>query len=225
MSRLAIVVVVLAACSSKKADNKPQDPTACPMPRADGVRERFAVGVVPDYRVNSAIGEAAKCHDEFVPSEVVTIENGRPKLVTAGTFQGHCPGEPGNRDTFEAIKPDKVMIDVTGLAVHDGEGGLGKPVTLDSKVPTSLASVTAQLVDRCGERLSHGISVLLKAKWSAGPNCENVAVLAPWYDESVSPAVPKSESTEMRIAPKGPGTCTISVELLGLRGDVAVTVR
>jgi hypothetical protein len=229
MNKLAIVLVCVAACGSKKSDNKAQtattktaDMTTCPMPKAADVRERFAVGVTPDYRVEALAGEAAQCHDEFIANDVVKLEGGQPKIVAEGTFQGHCPGEASIKRTFEAVKPAKAVIDVT--ATHTdlgGELGAGKPAILDSKMPDKLVGIAVGVVDRCGTPLSIGHPGNVTT-WTLAAGCEKVAKLTPYAVETVADA---AKSQEMQITPVGPGTCTATAELFGVKGDISITVK
>lgn len=231
MNKLAMVVVVLAAaCGGKKSDDnseqtasaKPADTTTCPMPTAERVQDRFPVGTQPDYRVNSMVGEAPKCHDEFVASDVVVMEGGRPKLVKEGTFQGHCPGEPDNKRTFEAVKPAKAVISVSATHVDlGGELGPNKPVMLDSKLPDKRAGVTAGVVDRCGTPLKLGVPGFVTT-WTLGTGCEKVAKVEP-YETTEGPD--KAKSQEMQVVAIGPGTCTLTAELFGVTGETTITVK
>ena len=230
MNRLAIVLVLVAACGGKKSDDKGQpaaakkaaDTTTCPMPTNPDVRERYAVGTTPDYRVSAMVGEAPKCHDEFVANDVVKLEGGRPKTVAEGTFQGHCPGEPDNKRTFEAVKPAKAVIAVSATHTElGGELGAGKPAILDSKLPDKLVGLNVGVVDRCGTPLSIGIPGNVTT-WTPAADCEKVAKLTPYNIESV-PDVSKSQ--EMQITAVGPGSCTLTAELLGVKGDISITVK
>ena len=58
-------------------------------------------------------------------------------------------------------------------------------------------------------------------EWSAGAGCDKVAKVVPY--DVVSPLNPKSP--EQQIAAIGPGTCTFTATLLGVKGDVVVTVK
>jgi hypothetical protein len=229
MNKLAIVLVCVAACSGKKSSDKAQpavtksaDTTTCPMPKTPDVRERFAVGATPDYRVEAMAGEAAKCHDEFIANDVVKLEGAFPKIVAEGTFQGHCPGEPDLKRTFEAVKPAKAVISVE--ATHTdlgGELGAGKPAILDSKQPDKLVGVAVGVVDRCGDALSIGHPGNVTT-WTLGAGCDKVAKVSPYTVETAPDA---AKSQEMQIAPVGPGTCTLTAELLGVKGDISITVK
>jgi len=227
MNKLAIVLVLVAACGSKKSGEKQPvgkkttDTTTCPMPSNPDVRERYAVGTTPDYRVNSMAGEAAKCHDEFIANDVVKLDGGRPKTVAEGTFQGHCPGEPDNKRTFEAVKPDKAVIAVS--ATHTdlgGELGAGKPAILDSKMPDKTVGLNAGVVDRCGTPLSLGVPGNI-TKWTLAAACEKVVKLTPWNTDPVD----GPQSQEMQLTAVGPGACTATAELLGVKGDISITVK
>jgi hypothetical protein len=228
MNKLAIVLVCVAACGGKESTDKarpvgakkPTDMTTCPMPTDPDVRERFAVGVTPDYRVNAMAGEAAKCHDEFVANDVVKLDGGSPKIVAEGTFQGHCPGEPTITRTFEAVKPAKAQITVSSTHTDlGGELGADKPAILDSKMPERLVGVSVGVVDRCGTALSLGNPGNV-ATWTFAAGCDTVAKLVP-YDTTPDAA----KGLEMQIAPVGPGTCTLTAELLGVKGDISITVK
>lgn len=168
------------------------------------------------------VGEAAKCHDVFVANDAVKLEGGHPKVVAEGTFQGHCPGEPDNKRAFEAVKPAKALITVS--ATHTdlgGELGAGKPAILDSKAPDKLVGLTAGVVDRCGTPLSIGVPGHVTT-WTLGAGCEKVAKLTPYNIESVPDG---SKSQEMQITAVGPGSCTLTAELLGVKGDISITVK
>jgi hypothetical protein len=226
MNKIAIVLVVVAACGGTEDKTKPVgaakpiDTTTCPMPKNPDVRERFAVGVTPDYRVNAMAGEAAKCHDEFIANEVVKLDGGTPRTVVEGTFLGHCPGEPTITRTFEAVKPAKAEISVN--ATHTdlgGELGAGKPAILDSKMPDRLVGISVGVVDRCGAPLSIGNPGNVTT-WTLADGCEKIAKLTP-YDATAD----AMKSQEMQIAPVGPGTCTLTAELLGVKGDISITVK
>lgn len=212
-----VVLVILAGCSGKKSNKKPMSGAGgCPLPAKSEIAERFAVGVAPDHRVEDAIAHGAKCHLEIVANDVVTIDGGTPKLVKPGVFEGHCPGETRNVK-LEAVAPAKTMIEVNGLQTGTGELGLGKPITLDSKTPDKLVSVIAHTADSCGTPLSLGTS-RWQTTWSLGDGCDKVAKLVPWGED-------KKTGEEMQIAPVAPGTCTVSATLLGVKGDVIVTVK
>jgi hypothetical protein len=232
MNKVAIVLVCVAACGGKKSDDnnnnanpvgaKATDTTTCPMPTNADVRERFAVGATPDYRVNAMVGEAPKCHDEFIANDVVTLQGGQPKLVAEGTFQGHCPGEADIKRTFEAVKPAKAVISVE--ATHTdlgGELGAGKPAILDSKMPDKLVGISVGVADRCGTALSLGVTGNVTT-WTLGAGCDSVAKLTPYQ---LGMATDGMNSQTMQITPIGPGTCTATAELLGVKGDISITVK
>jgi hypothetical protein len=230
MNRLAIMLVLAAACGGKKSDEKGSpaaakktiDTTTCPMPTNPDVRERYAVGTTPDYRVSAMAGEAAKCHDEFIANEVVKLEGGSPKTVAEGTFQGHCPGEPDNKDTFEAVKPAKAVISVNSTHTElGGELGAGKPAILDSKAPDKLVGLNAGVVDRCGTPLSLGVPGNVTT-WTLAAGCEKIVKLTPYSIESTADV---AKSQEMQLTAVGPGACTLTAELLGVKGDIAITVK
>ena len=217
-----LLLVLVAACrgsdSSKSASPAPAKPTevgGCPLPASPDVTARFAVGIEPDYRVNSAAGEAAKCHDEFVANAVVTIDAGHPKLVAEGTFEGRCAGATSSR-RFEAVAPAKAVIEIIAC-LHDGELGVGKPALLELAQPDKLIALKVRPADRCGTPLDLGITRNL-AKWSLGDGCKAVVKLVPFTG-----ALAVAEETQ--LAPLGVGTCTATVELLGAKTDVAVTVK
>jgi hypothetical protein len=229
MSKVRLfVVIVCAACGASKGDaptvtkETKGDADRCPLPVNPAVRERFAVGVVPDHRVASLYGEAPHCHLQFVDAagvyEAAKAAGGAAALLGPGTFEGHCPGET-DKMTLEAVVPAKLVVEVNGLPPGPGELGVGKPLQLDGKVLDKAASVVAHVADRCGTPLSLGATSRI-TQWSAA-GCDKVARLVPWALSG--PADPKAE--EMQVFPVGVGTCTIKATTLGVTGEVAVTVR
>jgi len=205
------------AADPGKAPPTRADPTACPVPVDPEVRERFAVGVVPDARVDAALGEAPKCHDEFIANPSVVVDKGEPRVVAEGTFEGHCPGEDIKRK-YAAVKPDKLLVRTTSTRVELGELGVGKPITLLKDHADWIVTVQVAPADRCGALLSVGTSHNL-ATWSLGAGCDAAVKLVPFTSDG------KPVGDEMQLAPVGAGTCTIQVEMLGLKAAVPVTVK
>ena len=227
MNKLAIVLVLVAACGGKKSEDKgtsakkPTDTTTCPMPTNPDVRDRFPVGTAPVYRVEGMV-HGAKCHDEFVPNDVVKADGQSFKLVAEGTFQGHCPGEPDNKRTFEAVKPDKAVISVSATHTElGGELGAGKPAILDSKAPDKLVGLNVGVVDRCGTPLSLGAPGNATT-WTLAATCDKVVKLTPY---NIEPVANVAQSQEMQLTAVGPGACTATAELLGVKGDISITVK
>jgi hypothetical protein len=228
MKRSGILLVVLVACGSKKGgDSAPKvgakpisAGTVCPIPKEQGITERFAVGAVPDYRVPDFRSDHGMlCHDDFPASDVIKIQNGKPTIVTEGTFTGSCKEAPTPR-TYDAVKAAKIGIEVNGLAIDQGELGMDKPVVVDSKTPDKMASVAAVLLDRCGEKLDEGNNAG-PTTWTPGDGCDKVAKLVPWT--LTGPADPTAAA--MQIAAVGPGTCKFTASRAGVTGDVQVTVK
>jgi hypothetical protein len=228
MNKLAILaVVVVTACSGKKSGDAHEgsnpvadDGKTCPMPGANQLyHPRFAVGSIPDYGVpDMRADHGSLCHEEFKPNDVLKIENGTPRIVAAGTFTGTCKESPGPR-TYTAVKPAKLAIDIDALQSSDGELGRNKPLTLDSKAADKHAGVIASVVDRCGDNLETGASPQ-EVTWTPGAGCDKVVKLTP-YDASG----PAAKAREMQVFPVAPGTCTLSAEWLGVKGDISITVK
>jgi len=226
MNKRAIVILVLASCGgsnkgsglSNTGDTVGQmgAKKGCPLSAAADVQDRFPVGSIPDYRVNG-LGEAAKCHDVFVPSDVIKTEGNSFRIVKEGVFEGHCPGEPDNRDKFQAYAPGSVAIEVNALGSSEGELGLGKPITLMAADTDAHAGVIAHIADSCGSQLTLGVDENA-TEWSLGPGCDKVAKVVP-YDSD------KTKLTQQQIMAVGAGSCTITAKLLGVEGTVLVTVK
>jgi len=229
MNKLASLLVVLACvgCSKKNSADKASaakpvdDGKTCPMPGANQIYSpRFAVGSTPDYALpDMASDHGHICHEDFTPSDVLKIQDGKPVIVAAGTFTGTCKESPGPR-TYTAVKPAKLGIDVDAMQTNEGKLGMNEPVFLDSTTPDKHAGVRVAPLDRCGDTLDTGASPQT-VKWSPGPDCDKVVKVTPYSEMSA----PSPTATAMQLSPVAAGTCTISAEWLGVKGDVKVTVK
>lgn len=252
MNKLALVaLIVCAACSKKKAEDKQpaagtgsagagsataklagggakalSEGSMCPIAKPPGVAARFAVGAMPDYAVPDMRADHGNlCHDDFTANDVVKVENGKPTIVTEGTFVGGCKASPGPR-TFDAVQPAKLAISVEAMQTNEGKLGIGEPVWLDSKTPDKHAGVTVYVVDRCDEKLETGVTPE-DVTWTLGDNCAAVVKVAP-YPGIATPegtTTPNPKAREMQFTPVAPGSCTVEAAWLGVRGNVAVTVK
>jgi len=200
-----VIVVALAACSrSSASENAKPTIAASGCPVTTGVEEKFAVGAIPQYGVpDMRADHGIVCTEKFASNDVLAKE---------GTFTGTCKELPGER-TYAAIKPARLAVDVTGLAVTDGALGRDKPLALDSKTPDKTAWLHLVVLDRCGDELSTGAT----QDKPAPTGCDNVAKLR-WSTEMIRPR-------EIEVVAVGPGTCTLGFTYLGVAGTVAVTVR
>ena len=133
------------------------------------------------------------------------VDAGHPLVVAEGTFEGFCPGDPTNKTVFAGVKADKVVGDVIGSG-----GGLGHPVTIDMKSPDPASVLQGRLVDRCGEPLSAGNEA---PTWTPSPSCANVIKLE------------HQDADYVTIRSVAPGSCAVAVALLGMTGEVDVTVK
>ena len=218
LRRGVLAMLVTAGCgTSEKLTSPPADPNACPMPLPPGVTERFAVGAVPSHRIRDLLGHGTKCWLDFAPSKVVALRAGEPVLVAPGTFQGRCPGSAATHD-FEAVTAAKLVVAINSTHVSlGGELGAGKPARLASAPPEHMVRVVVYPVDRCGTQLDGGHG-RTGATWRP-IGCDNIAKLVPWDDD------PHAAGGAMRIAALGPGTCNVTVEMYGARGEVDVIVK
>jgi len=200
-----VFVVALAACSrSSASENVKPTIAASGCPVISGVGEKFAVGAIPQYGVpDMATDHGIVCTETFASNAALTKE---------GTFTGTCKQLPGER-TYAAIKPARLAIDVTGLAVADGALGRDKPLALDSKTPDKTAWLHVVPLDRCGDELSTGAT----QDKPAPTGCDNVAKLR-WSTDLIRPR-------EIEVVAIAPGTCTLGLMYLGVAATVAITVR
>ncbi len=239
MPRTAIAVCTVlatmltqAACKKKSTDGtgsatgsaaaSAPNSGNCPAAPDRQFNERFAVGVLPDFRVEGLVGHAASCHTAFKPGAVVATRpgpDGTPEtyLATAGVFEGFCPGETVAYK-FESVPVASLSVTSNGIPLAKA----AFDIALDR--PTEhYVGVVPQ--DRCGFRLSRGVGHG-NARWSMGPGCDKIVAAKPsTLAGAQGPDGFNAPADDVALVPLAAGTCTLGIDYLGTKGEVTVTVK
>jgi hypothetical protein len=146
------------------------------------------------------------CSYEFIASDVLKLDGGKPHVVKEGTFQGTCSREPNVKGNFAAVRVEKIVVEQIGL-----DGGPGKPATLDRKSPDAYVVVTARPWGRCDRVLSTGMDA--HTTWALGAGCDAIIKLE------------DAHGSDATLRPVGPGTCTVTATVLGMSGTISVVVK
>jgi len=200
-----LIAATVAGCNS--AQPAPHPPPKNDIPIPDHYQGVFAVGARPIDSIAVGPTHQDTCHPTFVTDDKVLTGVDGPKVIAEGRFLGRCKNEVFTYNAEQAVKARVILNSVQSSDLRQvGYTQIAMHMVAD---PVSLI---AQVLSRDDSVLMLGDTAHL-AKWSG---CEDIIR----FDDST-----EATTIVRSFRPVALGTCTLAVEMLGIKGTVSITVN